>query len=121
MSFDGRLILAAARRFVTVLAVVGCGTAVVSALVALVTSTSLDRAISLGMYGVGSFCVIGGFAIGTRGPLRRPVRGEQRAPRGHVASVDDLRGARNASGLLITVGLLLLVIGVVVDSRFKAA
>ena len=62
--------LAAARRLA--LLVLGCSilTAGFSALFGELLGASLDRAVSLGFYGLGCFLMVSGFFVGNRGPAR---------------------------------------------------
>src|ERR1700741_4874255 len=62
--------LAATRRLAFL--VIGCSvvTAALSALFGELIGASLDRAVSLGFYGLGCFLMVSGFFIGNRGPAR---------------------------------------------------
>jgi hypothetical protein len=104
------VILAGARRLAVVVAVLVGGTAAVASLVGLATGTSLDRAISLGMYLVGSFCAICGFALTIRGALRPGAEHDEFGYEGT---------SRNAAALLVSLGLLIVVIGLIIDSRVR--
>jgi hypothetical protein len=118
------MIVAAARRFALLLAVLTAAIVVGSALVGLVAGASLNRAVSLGFYCIGSLAVLGGFAFGNRGPVRRDQ------PPGHEdpmvpalkrpvrrATLDELYDAVNTSVLLVGVGLVLIAIGLAIDDR----
>jgi len=106
------LILAGVRRFVIILAALVGGTTVAAALIALATGNSLNRAISLGFYAVGSFCTIVGFAMTMRGALRPGQR--------DAAPLEDDSGtSRAASGLFITSGLVIMILGMVIDDRVR--
>jgi len=118
--------LAAARRLA--LLVLGCSilTAGFSALFGELLGASLDRAISLGFYGLGCFLMVSGFFIGNRGPARvkseasgwsvlpLPGFGERRL---RWASLDEQNETINNSAVFIVLGLILILIGVIVDSR----
>jgi hypothetical protein len=117
------MLAAAGRRFATLFALLAAGTAVVSLALGTLAGASVDRSISLGLYLVGSFLLVGGFFIGNRGPLRS--LGE----RGGLLAFWGRKGVRpvtpverreevSASAVYITVGLFLVALGVVVDSRF---
>ncbi len=106
------MIVAGLRRFLIILGALVGGTTAIGALVGLASGHSLNRAISLGLYGVGSFCTIIGFAMTMRGALRPHDRD------GH-AVVEDTGSARSASGLLITAGLVVIVVGMAVDNRVR--
>jgi hypothetical protein len=103
-----------------VLASVTAPTIAIGALVALLSSNGYGRSISLGLYAVGAFCVAGGFGVGTRSSLRRSSAdpGAVR-PRGRVGA-EEIRATVATAGVLISVGLLLLVLGTIVDPRVRA-
>jgi hypothetical protein len=118
--------VAALRRLV--LLVVGCSVAIVavSAVFGALAGASLDRAISLGFYGLGCFLMVSGFFIGNRGPARvksesagwsiLPIPGMgSRALR--WATPDEQNETINNSAVFIVLGLVLVLIGVLVDSR----
>ena len=118
--------LAAARRLA--LLVLGCSilTAGFSALFGELLGASLDRAVSLGFYGLGCFLMVSGFFVGNRGPARvkseasgwsmlpLPGFGERRL---RWASLDEQNETINNSAIFIVLGLVLVLIGVVVDSH----
>ncbi len=106
------MILAGVRRLLIVLGALVGGTTVVAALLGVATGSSLNRSISLGLYAVGSFCTIIGFAMTMRGALRPRERGGQPV-------VEDAGSARAASGLLITAGIVIMLVGMAVDSRVR--
>ena len=112
----------AARRFGLMLGAVVGITAVVASLLGLVVGASLDRAVSLGFYAVGSFLVIIGFFIGNRGPIR--AKGEDAALFGlfpfrrRWAEPDEHAGTINDSALLVVLGFVLIVLGIAVDTRY---
>jgi hypothetical protein len=118
--------IAAIRRLVIL--VVGCSivTAALSALFGVLIGASLDRAIALGFYGLGCFLMVSGFFVGNRGPARvkseaagwsmlpLPGLGERRL---RWATLDEQNETINNSAIFIAVGLILILIGVVVDSH----
>jgi len=87
------------------------------------TSVGLDRAVSLGFYGLGAFLVVLGFISGSRGPLRHDedithdtvLRRERRLRR---ATLDERQAAMSSAAVIIGIGLALLVLGVIIDSRY---
>ena len=125
--FRSRAEMLAAVRRLTLL-VIGCSlaTAALSALFGELIGASLDRAVSLGFYGLGCFLMVSGFFIGNRGPARvksetagwsfLPVPGfsERRL---RWATMDEQHETINNSAVFIVLGLILIVIGVLVDSR----
>ena len=118
--------LAALRRLA--LLIVGCCvvTVVGSVLLGLLVGTSLDRSVSLGFYAVGCFLMVAGFFVGNRGPSRVkseegggaampfPFMGGRRL---RWASADEQNETINNSAVFIVLGLILVLIGVLVDSR----
>src|SRR5215208_1115835 len=70
--------LAALRRLVLLVALASAVTTVVSVLLGLLVGATLDRAVSLGFYGLGCFLMVAGFFVGNRGPTR--VSSETAAP-----------------------------------------
>ena len=118
--------LATARRLA--LLVLGCSilTAGFSALFGELLGASLDRAVSLGFYGLGCFLMVSGFFVGNRGPARvkseasgwsmlpLPGFGERRL---RWASLDEQNETINNSAVFIALGLILVLIGVLVDSH----
>lgn len=114
------MILAAARRFALLLLAVGVAVTLGSAAVGLLTGSSLNRAISLGFYLVGAFFTLAGFATGNRGPVRPtdPDQPPLRPRRGlRAATLDELQEAVNTSVLLVVLGLVLIAVGLAIDSR----
>ena len=112
---------AALRRFFVLLAVIVSVTAVLSLVGGLIGGSSLDRAVSIGFYLVGSFLLVAGFFVGNRGPVR---------PKGQGPSLFGARFMRwatpiereeslNESALYVVVGFLLIVLGVAADSRYR--
>lgn len=99
---------AALRRWLVGAGVVVGGTAAVSLLVGLAAGTSAQRAVSLGFYAVGCLAMVIGFAFGTQNPFRGLA--DRKGPEEH-------RENRAIAVVLIVGGLLLLLIGVGVDSR----
>ena len=116
------LLAAAARRFAILLAATAGGTAAVSLLLGLAAGSDLERAVSLGLYLVGSFLLVAGFFIGNRGPARirdggdAGILGPRRV---RWATVDERFQQINESAIFIAVGLGLILIGVVVDARLR--
>jgi hypothetical protein len=87
----------------------------------LAVGSSFTRAISVGFYIFGSMILIGGFFVGSRGPLR--PRGEGvflLRPRSvRRATPAEREEALNMSAILVVLGLVLIVVGVVFDPRQK--
>ena len=116
----GSLLAAGARRFAVLLVGIACVTALGSAALGLAAGTSANRAVSVGFYAVGSFLLVAGFFVGNRGPAR--IRGEvDELKTGHRrvrwASRDERVASLNESAIFVTIGFVLIVIGLVVDAR----
>ena len=115
---------AALRRLVVLLLAVAGGTAVVSLLLGLLFGAGVSRSVSLGFYGVGSFVLIMGFFVGNRGPARVKgdtgggVLGFARNRTIRWASGDEQAESLNLSFGLVAVGVLLIVLGGLTDTRY---
>ena len=120
------MLLAALRRLALVLVLALAVTAAGSALLGVLLGASIERSISLGLYGVGSFLLVAGFFIGNRGPTRVrsetaggvwvpfPLFGSRRL---RWATPGEQEETINNSAVFIVLGLLLVVIGAAIDSR----
>jgi hypothetical protein len=115
------MLLAAARRFLTLLAGIALVTAVVSLLLGLGVGARASRSVAVGFYLVGCTLLLGGFFAGNRGPFR--VANEEglvglRRPRGlRVISAEEQADTFNMSGLLVVIGFVLIALGAAVDSN----
>jgi hypothetical protein len=102
-------------------------TAAGSALLGLLIGASLDRSLVLGFYLAGCFLMVAGFFAGNRGPTR--VKSESPAatatPFGVFSGARKLRWATlgeqdeaiNNSAVFVGLGILLVVVGVLLDGR----
>jgi hypothetical protein len=121
--------LAATRRLVVMLAAFSGVTLAISVAAGLALGSSLGRAISLGFYVVGSFLVVAGFLSGNRGLLRPRTAPEERDAAGvffgagmitggvRQATVDEREDALATAGLFLILGLALIAIGILADTR----
>jgi hypothetical protein len=104
-----------ARRFLLIFLGVAVGTVAVSLALGALFGASAARSISLGLYLVGSFLLVGGFLTGNR------LRGDRALFRGHGEPrrpVVEVRQERiEVSSTLIAIGILLVVLGIVADRR----
>ncbi|HVD12167.1 MAG TPA: hypothetical protein VNB46_02940 [Gaiellaceae bacterium] len=118
--------LAALRRFTFLIALASVLTTVGSLLLGLLVGASLDRSVALGFYGLGCFLMISGFFVGNRGPAR--VKSESPGPsmlplpgfggrRLRWATLEEQNETINNSAVFIALGLVLVMIGVAVDTR----
>jgi hypothetical protein len=119
------LLVSALRRFAILSAVAAASTALFSVAIGLLLGAGLSRSISLGFYCVGAFLLVSGFFVGNRGPVR--VKGD---PGVGVLGVFRDRRIRWASGaeqveslslsvVFVALGVLLIVLGVITDTRYK--
>jgi hypothetical protein len=92
------VIVAAARRFALLVVAAAGSTALVSLAIGLPAGSSLSRSLSVGLYAVGCLSMTAGLALGVRGRAR-----------------DD---AISDSALFVALGLVLLVLGVLADTRY---
>jgi hypothetical protein len=116
------LLAAAARRFTILLVGTALVTIVGSALLGLAFGSSLNRAISIGLYLVGSFLIIAGVFVGSRGPARLKADPDAhealaRGRRVRWASRDERLSSINESAIFVSMGFLLIVLGTVIDAR----
>jgi hypothetical protein len=118
------VLLAAAKRFVLLLAGVSAGTALVSLGIGLLFGSSVSRSVSVGFYVVGSFLLISGFFVGNRGPVR--VKGDPgvavfgffRNRRLRWATGQEQLESLSLSVVFVALGVCLIVLGVVTDTRY---
>jgi hypothetical protein len=114
------------------LAQFAAGTAVLvtvcSVAVGLVLGADLRRSISLGLYGVGSLFVIVGVFYGIRPPVRTTGGGGSPGIFGSLAAGggiarwadrEDIEESLGLSAVFVSIGLLLIVIGVAIDPRSR--
>lgn len=116
---------AAARRFLLLLGGTAGIVAVGSILVGLLFDSSLSRSLSVGFYVVGAFLLVAGFFMGNRGPAR--LRGEpgEEGPWGlgrrrgvRMATPEERRDSIANTAIFVTLGLALIIVGVIADSRY---
>ena len=110
---------AAARRFGLLLGAISAVTVLISYVLGLAAGSSVRRSISLGFYVVGSFLLVAGFFVGNRGPAR--LKGEHGGIFGprrlRWASPEERATTINESAVFISLGFVLIVVGLLVDDR----
>ncbi len=114
------MLAAALRRLVTLLAAVAVATAALSAGFGLLLGASASRSVSVGLYSVGSVILLAGFFVGNRGPARvkkdagftNIVARELR-----WATPEETNEAINMSAVFVTLGFLLILLGVAADTQ----
>lgn len=115
----------AGKRFAKLLVGIAAVTAAISLAIGLALGASVSRSVSVGFYIVGCFGLIAGFFVGNRGPVR--VQGD---PGVGVLGVFRNRRVRWATGqeqfeslslsvLFVAVGVVLILLGVVTDTRYS--
>ena len=117
------LFVTAVRRFLLVSLGVAAATALVAAGVGALAGSAIDRSVSLGLYIIGSLLLVGGFFMGNRGPFRPrsdepthlPLFGPRRVRRATPAEREE---AINTSAVFVSVGFVLILLGIAADSRF---
>jgi hypothetical protein len=120
------MLLAGLRRLFLLLAGAVGVTAAGSVLVGLVVGSSLGRALTIGFYLAGCFVLVAGFFVANRGPAR--VKSETAASGGLFPFVGGGRRLRwatlgeqnesiNLSAVFVVMGLVLVAIGALFDSR----
>ena len=115
------MLRAALRRFIVLLAGIAGVTATLSLLAVLIGGGSVDRALSVGFYLVGSFLLIAGFFVGNRGPVRpkgtgTPLFGARIM---RWATPLEREESINESAVYVAIGFALILIGVVADSHAR--
>jgi hypothetical protein len=99
-----------------------CATAAVSLAFGLLLGASLLRSLALGFYLAGSFFIVVGFFLGNRGParMRRDSNPLLFAPRMvRWATRDEHFEAMNSSAVFVVLGFVLILLGVLADTRHQ--
>lgn len=109
------LLSAAGRRLARLAVVTAAGTAIVSLLIGLLSGSSISRSLSFGFYLVGCGALVVGFALAVRGPVRLG-KNEQGGYR--VVARDERDDAIADSALFVALGVVLLLVGVLADTRY---
>jgi len=115
----------AARRFALLLLLASTVTIVLSLVFGVVAGASVSRAVSVGFYIAGCFLLVVGFFAGNRGPAR--LKSEEEAGmfglgtrrRLRWATADEREESINASAVYVAIGAVLIVFGVLVDTRYE--
>jgi hypothetical protein len=119
------VLVQAARRLALIFAAVLGSTVVVSIVLGLLAGKSIGRSVAIGLYVAGAVALLGCFVMGARGPLRgtgasgetAPLLGAKKVRR---ATSDERTEATRSAILLFALGLVLVVIGSVIDPAHKA-
>ena len=111
--------VAGVRRFLTVLATVAVGTALISLVVGFAVGSDLSRSLAMGFYIVGACLLIGGFFVGNRGPVRAkrnqpiPLFGTRFV---RWATAEEQNETINTSAVYVSLGFALILVGVIADT-----
>lgn len=119
------MLLAAARRITVICVPVVGGTVVLSALLGLAAGAGIERSVSVGLYLLGALLLGCCFIFGVRGPLRGvsekgetvPLLGARRMRR---ATGDERHEATHVALLLFVAGILVIVLGSMIDPTHRA-
>ncbi len=120
------MIRAGLRRLFLLILGAAAATAVGSIVIAELLGSPLARSVTVGFYLVGCFLMLAGFFVGNRGPARVKSESDARpSPLGIFGGGRDLRWATlgeqnetiNNSAVFIALGLVLVAIGILIDSR----
>ncbi len=102
--------------------------AVLSVVVGVLLGADPRRSIALGLYGVGSLFIIVGVFYGVRPPVRTTGGGGSPGIFGSLAAgggiarwadKDDIEESLGLSAVFVSIGLLLIVIGIAIDPRTR--
>jgi len=119
------VLVQAARRLALIFAAVLGATVVVSVILGLLAGSSIGRSVAIGLYVAGAVALLGCFVMGARGPLRgtgsagesTPLLGARKVRR---ATSDERTEASRTAVLLFALGLVLVVLGSVIDPAHRA-
>ena len=115
------MLIAAARRFAILLGSTSAAIAVCSVAIGAVSGFSLNRSLATGFEIFGSLLLVLGFFVGNRGPVRAkgdavPFLGPRFL---RWATPDEHRSTIAESAIFVVLGLLLVVIGLLIDNRYR--
>ena len=100
------------------------GSAVIALPLGLALGAGVSRSLSLGWYGAGAFCMLGGFVVGNRGPARSDEQQgwlpfSLRARSLRWATREEQQESINFSAVLIALGFALILLGIAADTRYR--
>jgi hypothetical protein len=121
------LLVGAFRRFAGLLLVLATGTVVCSVALGLLLGASVARSLSVGFYLIGSFLLVSGFFVGNRGPVRPrgddpgiPFFGPMMRHRMlGWATQEEREESISLSVVFVALGVVLILFGVVADTRYN--
>ncbi len=121
------MLAGALRRFAGLLLVLAAATIVCSLALGLALGSTASRSLSIGFYLIGSFLLISGFFVGNRGPVR-PKGGDAGIPmfgplmRHRMlrwATPEEREESLSISAVFVALGVVLILFGVVADTRYN--
>jgi hypothetical protein len=121
------MLVGALRRFAGLLLVLAAATVVCSLAIGLAAGSTVSRSLSIGFYLIGSFLLISGFFVGNRGPVR-PKGDDPGVPffgplmRHRMlrwATPEEREESLSISVVFVALGVVLILFGVVADTRYK--
>jgi hypothetical protein len=113
------MLRAALRRFLVILGALAAITAAISVVVGFAVGSDLSKTLAIGFYLAGAALLMGGFFVGNRGPVRAsrdqaiPIIGARFV---RWATREELEDTLNASGVYVSLGFALILLGVIADS-----
>jgi hypothetical protein len=115
------MLAAAGRRFVLLLGGVSAFVAACSVAIGLIGGFSLNRSLANGFEGFGALLLVLGFFVGNRGPVRMRDEGMPFFGPRHLrwATPDEHSRTIPESAIFIVLGLLLVIIGLLIDNRYS--
>src|SRR5690349_10722576 len=116
------IVAAGVRRFLVVLGGLAALTAAGALALSALGGWDANRALSAAFDVVGAFFLIAGFFVGNRGPVR--LKGQESVPffgdrKVRWATLAEREEAISDSAVFVAVGFAMIVIGIVIDSRYQ--
>jgi hypothetical protein len=114
------VLLAGARRFLVLLGATSAAVAACALGVGVLIGASLNRSLATGFEAFGCLLLVLGFFVGNRGPVRLKGAAPLFGPRVlRWATPDEHRSTIAESAIFIVLGLVLVVIGLAIDRRYR--
>jgi hypothetical protein len=119
------MLAAAARRLVVLFVSLAGSVALIALAIGALAGYSADRSVAVGLDIAGCFLIVAGFFVGSRGPMRHFGGGSQGAPGSSAQrgprwlSLPEREEGLNASAAFVLLGFLMIVLGLVIDSRVR--
>jgi len=116
------IVAAGVRRFLVVLGGLAALTAAGALALSALGGWDANRALAVAFDVVGAFFLIAGFFVGNRGPVR--LKGQESVPffgdrKVRWATLAEREEAISDSAVFVAVGFAMIVIGIVIDSRYQ--